>query len=391
MRSGASRTVRVIVLELAVSSLAADNGQRCLLVVGPSLGTSVTDLWSACAERLADRFEVIGWDLPGHGLSRPADAPFSVVDLADAVRALVRDASLGRPCWYAGVSLGGLVGLELARQPVPFEAVAVIASAAKIGAAEQWRERARSVRQVGTSVVDAAAQRWFAPGFVEREAEVATRLLSALSGLDSTSYAAACEAIADCDLRPRLAEMSRPLLLVAGGQDQALPLSEVQYVASNAPGGRLSILERCGHLPPGEDPKGTAEVLLDFFIGSPPAAGGSTVRREVLGDDHVDAAEAGRNSFTADFQDLITRYAWGEIWTRPGLDRLTRSAITITALVALGHWGELDLHVRAARRNGMTPDQIGEVLLHSAIYCGVPAANHAFAVAQSVLKEVDGD
>jgi 3-oxoadipate enol-lactonase / 4-carboxymuconolactone decarboxylase len=113
---------------------------------------------------------------------------------------------------------------------------------------------------------------------------------------------------------------------------------------------------------------------------------GTRVRREVLGDEHVDAAVERMSDFTADFQDLITRYAWGEIWERPGLDRRTRSAITLTALVARGQFDELALHLRAALHNGLTRDEIKEVLLQSAIYCGVPAANSAFAVAQEVLE-----
>jgi 4-carboxymuconolactone decarboxylase len=116
-------------------------------------------------------------------------------------------------------------------------------------------------------------------------------------------------------------------------------------------------------------------------------ARGMQIRREVLGDEHVDAAIERTSGFTAEFQDLITRYAWGEIWTRPGLDRRTRSAITLTALVALGRLDELAMHVKAALRNGLTEDEIKEVLLQSAIYCGVPAANSAFAVAQRVLEE----
>ena len=117
---------------------------------------------------------------------------------------------------------------------------------------------------------------------------------------------------------------------------------------------------------------------------------GMKVRREVLGDEHVDAAIERTTDFTADFQDLITRYAWGEIWTRPGLDRKTRSCITLTALVALGKVDELEMHVRAALRNGLTQDEIKEVLLQCAIYCGVPAANSAFAVAQRVLDDHGG-
>src|SRR3954453_22014858 len=111
------------------------------------------------------------------------------------------------------------------------------------------------------------------------------------------------------------------------------------------------------------------------------------VRREVLGDEHVDASVARTTDFTRDFQDLITRYAWGEIWERPGIDRRMRSAVTLTALVAHGHFEELAMHVRAARRNGLSVDEIKEVLLQTAIYCGVPAANQAFKVAQRVLEE----
>jgi 4-carboxymuconolactone decarboxylase len=114
---------------------------------------------------------------------------------------------------------------------------------------------------------------------------------------------------------------------------------------------------------------------------------GMKVRREVLGDAHVDRAEARTTDFTADFQEFITKYAWGEIWTRPLLDRRTRSCITLTALVAGGHLEELAIHVRAAVRNGLSADEIKEVLLQAAVYCGVPAANSAFAVAQRVLIE----
>lgn len=114
---------------------------------------------------------------------------------------------------------------------------------------------------------------------------------------------------------------------------------------------------------------------------------GFQTRREVLGDEHVDRAIANTTEFTAAFQDLITRYAWGDVWSRPGLDRRTRSCITLTALTALNHHEELAMHVRAALRNGVTPAEIGEVLLQAAIYCGVPAANRAFAIAQAVLAD----
>lgn len=113
---------------------------------------------------------------------------------------------------------------------------------------------------------------------------------------------------------------------------------------------------------------------------------GMKVRREVLGDEHVDRAQATTTAFTADFQELITRYAWGSVWTRPGLDRRMRSVATVTALLALGHWDEFAMHVKAARTNGLTDEEIGEVILQSAVYCGVPVANHGYAVARGVLQ-----
>jgi 4-carboxymuconolactone decarboxylase len=120
-------------------------------------------------------------------------------------------------------------------------------------------------------------------------------------------------------------------------------------------------------------------------------ARGMETRRAVLGDDHVDRAIARTTPFTAAFQSFITRYAWGEIWSSPGLDRRTRSCITLTALVATGREHELEMHVRAALRNGLTPEEIGAVLLQCAVYCGVPAANGAFAIAQRVIEELDDD
>ena len=118
---------------------------------------------------------------------------------------------------------------------------------------------------------------------------------------------------------------------------------------------------------------------------------GMAVRREVLGDAHVDRAMASASDFTREFQEFITEYAWGGIWTRPGLDRRSRSLITLTALIAGGHHEELALHLRGARRNGVTNDEIKELILQSAIYCGVPDANTAFRIAKGVLEELDGE
>lgn len=249
-----------VMAELTATRLAGTPQATGLLVVGPSLGTSVDALWSRCAARLP--FEVVGWDLPGHGRSRPARGAFSVSGLASAVRHLAQARASGRTAWYAGVSLGGAVGLELAHDPGPFGAVAVLASAPKIGDAEAWRERAGLVRREGTVVmVTASAERWFAPGFTDREPAVAGTLLTSLSKTDPESYALACEALASFDLRDRVGARKVPLLIAAGQHDPVVPPDQAR---SGRPD-EFAVLPACGHLLPAEDPAAVAALLARFF------------------------------------------------------------------------------------------------------------------------------
>jgi 3-oxoadipate enol-lactonase/4-carboxymuconolactone decarboxylase len=355
---------------------------RPLLVVGPSLGTSVTTLWGRCAAELGGRFHVLGWDLPGHGGSPAPDGPFTVAELATAVARLT-----DRPAFaYAGVSVGGAVGLQLLLDaPDRVTSAVLLGTGARIGEPEGWAQRAREVRRHGTRVVrDASARRWFAPGFPAREPATADALLSALTGTDPHGYAAVCEALAGFDVRDRLAAVTAPVLAVAGADDEPTPPASLDRIARGVRNGRLTVLDGVAHLAPAERP-GRVAALIREHVEWP----GRSVRRAVLGDAHVDRAVAGTTVFTADFQDLVNRYAWGEIWSRPGLDRRSRSLITLTALVALGHTEELAMHVRAARTNGLTDDEIKEVLLQTAIYCGMPAANTAFRIAQRVLADLD--
>jgi 3-oxoadipate enol-lactonase/4-carboxymuconolactone decarboxylase len=211
-------------------------------------------------------------------------------------------------------------------------------------------------------------------------------LVADLLAADAEGYAECCDALAGHDLRTDLGGITAPTLLVAGREDQATPPPHSRELAAVIPDATLLEVPGAAHLANVERADAVTAALIGH-LGVTQHATGMTVRRQVLGDAHVDRAVAGTTSFTAGFQDFITRYAWGEIWTRPGLDRRTRSCITLTALVARGHLDELAMHVRAALRNGLTPDEIGEVLLHGAVYCGVPAANSAFAVAQRVLHE----
>ncbi len=369
-----------------------------LLVVGPSLGTGVAALWSEAAALLGADFHVVGWDLPGHGSSPTTDAPFTMAELAGAVLGLADKtlAERGEPggrFGYAGDSVGGAVGLQLLLDaPTRVSGAVLLCSGARIGDPEGWRERAELVRTSGTPVMVAgSSRRWFAPGFLEREPEVATRLLHSLQDADRFGYAAVCEALAGFDVHARLDDVSAPVLAVAGAHDTVATPEMAEAVAAGVRLGRSVVLPDVAHLAPAEAPAEVAGLIRAHARADRTRHevrdAGMAVRREVLGDAHVDRANAGTTAFTRDFQDLITEYAWGSIWTRPGLDRRSRSLITLTALVARGHHEELAMHLRAAKRNGLTDDEIKELLLQTAVYCGVPDANTAFRIAQQVLAE----
>ncbi|MCZ8379393.1 4-carboxymuconolactone decarboxylase [Mycobacterium sp. CPCC 205372] len=381
-----------------------------LLLLGPSLGTSAQSLWGPAAQHLTGHFRVVAWDLPGHGHSPPA-SPFDVDDLAAAVLALADEACTAGGFHYAGDSLGGAVGLQLLlAAPDRVHSATLICTGAVIGTPAGWRERAHTVRASGVdALVDVAAERWFSPGFLDRAPEAGAALLTALRATDAESYALACEALAAFDVTARLAEIAAPVLAIAGSDDVPTPPQDLRRIADGVADGRLVVLPGVGHLAPAEAPQRVAELVVEHVHRHRPDAisarsrslgdgeraettrydAGMAVRRQVLGNDHVDRAQAQTTPFSADFQTLITEYAWGSIWTRPGLDRRSRSLITLTALVARGHHEELAMHVRAARRNGLSVDEIKELLLQTAIYCGVPDANTAFRIAGRVLAEDD--
>ncbi len=372
------------------------------LLLGPSLGTSLA-VWEPQVAALARRHRVVRWDLPGHGGS-PADllpaalseGGTTVADLGRLVLGLADSLRIERFA-YAGISLGGAVGLWLAiHHPQRVGSLALVCSSAHFGEPEPWRERAALVRKAGTEPLTATAPaRWFTPGFgAGAGAGAGAGLVEDLRAADPAAYAACCDALAAYDLRSELHRVAAPTLVVAGRDDPATPPAHARELADGIPGASLTEVAGAAHLAGVEKPGPVLAALLEQLAGSPGDEGsrhgaGMTVRRAVLGDAHVDRAQARTTDFTAPFQDFITRYAWGEIWTRPGLDRRTRSCITLTALVAGGHHEELAMHLRAAIRNGLTSDEIQEVLLQSAVYCGVPAANAAFAIADRTLREDD--
>jgi len=369
-----------------------------LLVLLPSLGTT-TELWDGVVTHLRGEpstaaLRILRIDLPGHGTSPAAREPFTIAELAAAVLDIIEEVG-GGAFHVAGASLGGAVALELAAgHPDRVLSLVMCCSGARIGTVDGWEQRAATVRASGTaSLVAASAGRWFAPGFLERGGRPGSRSLDALMDVDDESYARCADALAGFDRTGSVAGVQIPTLLVSGEHDEVTTPASMQRLAEDFPRATHATLTSTSHLAVLEAPTTVAALLRDHLAGSRADddvhARGMAVRRAVLGDAHVDAALAATTPETAAFQDFATRYAWGEVWSRPGLSRRERSIATLASLVTGGHEAELRMHVRAALRNGLEPDEIAEVVLHTALYAGLPSANTAMTVVRDVFADSD--
>jgi 3-oxoadipate enol-lactonase/4-carboxymuconolactone decarboxylase len=345
------------------------------------------EMWDSQLTMLAGHFRVVRYDQRGHGRSQAQPGPSTIDDLGRDALQLLDRLGFGRVS-VCGVSLGGMIAMWLAiNAPDRVDRVALCCTAPHLPPAQPWRDRAAAARAGGTApLVQATLGRWFTPSFPAEHPAIAEQIGAMLSSTDDESYASCCEAIASMDLRDDLKSISAPTLIIGGGDDPVVPPAVASGMQQAIPGSSLTIIAGAAHLANIEQSGRFNAALFDHLTGGS-LTSGLTVRRQVLGDSHVERAMEQESPITAAFQDLITRYAWGEIWTRPGLDRRTRSCVTIAMLVALGRMDELELHLAAARGNGLSVEEIVEVLLQTAVYCGVPAANSAFAIARRVLGE----
>ncbi|WP_153076776.1 3-oxoadipate enol-lactonase [Paraburkholderia bonniea] len=362
------------------------------LVLSNSLGCDLS-MWAPQVSALAQQFRVLRYDTRGHGQSSAPPGPYTIEQLSSDVLGLMDRLGIER-AHFCGLSMGGLTGIALAaRHAERFERVVLCNTAARIGSPEVWLPRAAKARSEGmAALADAVLSRWFTARFVAHEPLVLAALQDGFVHTSAEGYAANCAALNAADLRADTARITAPVLVLAGthdlattpaqGRDLALRIADARYVELDA--AHLSNLEQA--------PLFTRTVLN--FLKEQTAMtnderyeAGLEVRRAVLGEAHVERSLAARTELNHEFQDLITRYAWGEIWTRDGLPRHTRSLLTIAMMVALNRTEELALHLRAAKNNGVTRAEIKEVLLQTAIYCGVPAANSAFHLADKLFAE----
>ena len=272
-------------------------------------------------------------------------------------------------------------------------------TAHRIGSAESWGARIAAVETSGVgSIAEAVLQSWFSPAAYRDNAPGVALCRNMLARSPTDGYVATCAALREADLEDAARAVSAPTLCLAGQHDRATPPELVGALRALIPGSRFAVIADAGHMPCVEAPAALAAHLIGF-LGEifAPADGagrfeaGMAVRRRVLGDAHVDAAERNKTKLDADFQRFITEGAWGSVWSRPTLTLRERSMITLALLAALGHEGEVAMHTRATRNTGATPEDIAEALLHVAVYAGVPAANKAFQTVKKTLKTMEED
>jgi 3-oxoadipate enol-lactonase / 4-carboxymuconolactone decarboxylase len=364
-----------------------------LLVLLGALGTT-SAVWGPQMGILTNWFRVLQISHPGHGGpggERAPKGPYTVEGLGKRVVA-VMDALGAERAHIVGLSLGGLVGMWLAAErPQRVERLVVCCSTARFGTEEMWLDRAGTVRAEGMApLLDATLGRWFTPWFLEAHPEVATQFSAMLLSIDPEGYASCCEALASGDLRSHLGQIEAPTLVVGGAHDPVVPPDNAAATMAAIPQASLRVLTGAAHLASVEQPDAFNNAVMDHLVGSP-SERGLGVRRRVLGEAHVDRSLASASEFSAPFQDLLSRWPWGEVWARPGLDRRSRRLVTIAMLVALGRRDELEMHMREAlvdRESGLSSATLRELLLQTAVYAGVPAANTAFAIADRLVREM---
>lgn len=376
-----------------------------VLIFSNSLGSEMM-MWDEVVPYLLPYFRVLRYNTspPSRAASqwrttRPDGGGVicTIGDLGRQVIELMDELGI-ESAYYCGLSMGGLIGQWLGiHHPQRFHKIVLSNTGAKIGNDERWNGRIETITKNGMqAIVDDTMERWFTEAFREANPTRVAETKAMFLRSDIKRYSQCCEAIRDADFREQLHQLSVETLVITGDEDPVTNVEQAEFLANNIPSAQLKVLH-ARHLASTELPREYAEVLIDFFIAPPAPRGvssdggarGMFVRRTVLGNEHVDRANAKINDFNADFQDFITRYAWGEIWTRPDLSKHNRSLITMAMLIALNRKAEFKMHVKAALNNGVTVTEIKEVIMHSALYCGLPAANEAFHTAEEAFKEIN--
>ncbi|WNL42395.1 alpha/beta fold hydrolase [Halomonas sp. PAMB 3264] len=363
-----------------------------LVVLAHPLGMSQA-VWDDVLPALLPRYRVLTWDLPGHGASQGMSGErVTPADLANEALALVDQAGDAH-FHFVGTSIGGVIGQQLIEAHGDRLLSATLTNTgAVIGNPELWNTRAARVRDEGlAAMAEEIVPRWFGPRAFEASPALKAGWCVQMGRGDDESYAQLCEMLGRDTFTGKLSGKGVKVQLLGGSDDLATPPETLQGLASELDGAPLEVFDNVGHVPSVEAPARLAQTLLSVMaaeLGDVANRGvsyatGLTTRKQVLGEEHVERSTKNANSLDAPFQQMITRLAWGELWSNEDLTRRERSLITTGILAALGR-EELTLHLKTAQRIGLSEAELRQVLMHVAIYAGVPAANHAFALAKEL-------
>jgi 3-oxoadipate enol-lactonase / 4-carboxymuconolactone decarboxylase len=372
-----------------------DNQQDTIFLFINSLGTDFR-IWNDVVADLKQHGNIVRFDKQGHGLSSLSNENLSIGDYAADVLALM-DALNIKKAVVVGLSIGGIIGQYLAVHHADrLEKLVLSNTAPKIGNADGWNARVNGVKTNGiASITEGVMKVWFSDTFHQNRGNELVGYANMLKSTPVDGYTTACAAIRDNDLTAAIAHIQTPTLCFAGSNDGSTPPDLVKAMADKIPNSQYILVGGVGHIPCVEAPSIISKHILDFVFGNAKNEAlslyeqGMKTRRSVLGDAHVNRAEANKSEFDKDFQEYITNSAWGAIWSREGLTKRERSMITIAVLATLGHDEEVAMHIRATKNTGATMEDIKEVLLHIGVYAGVPVSNIAYKIAKKTYSEME--
>jgi 3-oxoadipate enol-lactonase/4-carboxymuconolactone decarboxylase len=363
-----------------------------VLVLSHSIGTDHS-MWDPQVPDLLPYFQVLRYDIRGHGASDAPSGEYSIEMLGRNVLGLADALQLSKFA-FCGLSLGGAIGQWLGVHASGRLTGLVLANTSpQFGPPSNWDTRIAKVREGGmAAIVDLAMQRFFSPETIKRNDPYAASTRAVLLATSPDGYVGCCAALREMDFTPLLRDIHLPTAVIVGDHDVSTPWDGHGEILAREIGGASVTRLPAAHLSNIERPRSFTAALIECLrpraTGDDPLQPGFAIRRAVLGDEHVDKAVANTTEFTKDFQELITRYAWGTIWARPGLNQRTRRLLVLAMTAALGRWEEFLLHLRTGLEHELEPCDVKEVLMQVAVYAGVPAANTGFKIAAEHLASL---
>jgi 3-oxoadipate enol-lactonase / 4-carboxymuconolactone decarboxylase len=375
------------------------NGHRChfrldghdgreVVVLSHCLGLD-HGLWDGLARQILPHAGVLRYDTRGHGVSESTPGEYSVEHLARDLLALADGLGI-QTFAFCGLSLGGMIGQWLGvNAPERVTRLVLANTSPRVAEPQAMDDRRRTVLERGMAPIESRVmERFFSPRMRASGNPSVDWARRTLLATDPVGYAGCCAALRDFDFTTELERVAVPTLVISGDVDVSMPWDHHGRLLSALIPGARDIRLPAGHIAALERPRAFNAAVLDWVLPAPAdtAAAGTAVRRAVLGDAHVDRAKDATIDFTREFQDLITRYTWGTIWTRPALDPLTRRLLVIAMTASMGRWEEFRLHIRTGLAADLDASDVKEVLLQVAVYAGVPAANTAFHIAAEELR-----